>query len=193
MLQYVKHVMQCSSPGSTKTNKLSKTKDRFWQVFIHIAINVFMWQTSQKESLCMASLGLILVCHDVIACLIHGLEKGNLFMRVKPFSTVITRWFKPDAVLVISSQVCVNFSMGFHQKNDCVIHFFQSLWFQMTWVCVYASLHTDVYISVCARMCVHTRMCEQSLLFSNPNDWCVSGGWQEDKNSGHFLSFPHHF
>ena len=52
------------------------------QVFIHIAIDVFIWQTSLKESPGMVNLGLTLVCRDVIVSLIHGLEKSNLFMRV---------------------------------------------------------------------------------------------------------------
>ena len=94
MLQYLN--MYCSVPRlAQKINKQSKIKDWLlsyisinpvlwiWpQVFIHIAIDVFIWQTSLKESPGMANPGLTLICCDVIACLIHGLEKSNLFMRV---------------------------------------------------------------------------------------------------------------
>ena len=51
------------------------------QVLIHITMDVFISQTSWEESSGMVNPGLTLVCRDVIACVIHGLEKGGLFVR----------------------------------------------------------------------------------------------------------------
>ncbi len=45
-------------------------------------MDVFISQTSWKKSSGMANPGLTLVCGDVIAGVIHGLEKSDMFMRV---------------------------------------------------------------------------------------------------------------
>jgi hypothetical protein len=44
-------------------------------------MDVFISQTSWEESSAKANPGLTLVCRDVIAYVILGLEKGGLFMR----------------------------------------------------------------------------------------------------------------
>ena len=48
-------------------------------------MDVFISHTSWEASLGMANRGLTLVCRDVIACVIHGLEKGGLFVRAPIF------------------------------------------------------------------------------------------------------------
>jgi len=45
-------------------------------------MEAFISQTSWEKPSGMANPGLTLVCCDVIAGIIHGLEKSDLFMRV---------------------------------------------------------------------------------------------------------------
>jgi len=52
------------------------------QVLSYITMEAFISQTSWEKPSGMANPGLTLVCCDVIAGLIHSMEKTDLFIRV---------------------------------------------------------------------------------------------------------------